>query len=189
MKNKLILLFFLLSICNVSSKENNVEKRFNIGAGWGGPYGFMGGNVDVNLISNLHSFVGLGIGPNELPSINEENSNKLRWAVGFRYHFLSWKNNFRPRATIYYGVNSYQEHKRIHESGYILGKFTSWGKGLSLGGGFLWMWFEDKRFGMDMDFYYALITDSYFSQDAEDKYYPIIDSYPFQLSLGLRYAF
>lgn len=185
----IFVLMFLLTIPAVA--EETSENMFDIGAGLGGAYGFIGLNADVCVIPNLNLFAGLGIGPAEKPQLSSEDriENKIRWSVGIRYHFLNFDNNIRPRITVYYGINSYLEHIRKFNDGTLLGTFKAWGHGASVGGGFKWMFGKSKNIGFDFDLYYALSSDSFIDKDEIDKYYPISEKNKFYFSLGLRYAF
>ncbi|MFH1052010.1 MAG: hypothetical protein V1779_13905 [bacterium] len=75
------------------------------------------------------------------------------------------------------------------EFGRILGKFSTFGHGISVGPGFSWMWFDKKNFGIDFDIYYGLTVDSYIPKEELERFFPIESKNPLMFSLGIRYAF
>lgn len=189
MKKYFITIVFLIISTGLSAEED--YKDLDIGFGGGGPYAFIGGNISTNPIYHLNIFLGLGAGPEGHPPAvtTNETEYKFRWSAGIRYNILSAQKSLRPRITLYYGTNSIIEQLRKSDDGKILGKFTTFGKGLSIGAGMSWMWFKEKNFGMDLDITYGLTIDSYLPKDEVDKYFPINKKNPVLISLGLRYAF
>ncbi len=190
MKKLIITIIVLLSSAKMSGLETNY-KLFDLGLGWGGPYGVMGANISFNPINDANIFLGVGIGPEEYPptSLGDKSEYKIRWSTGIKYYILPANKDLRPRLTVMYGPNSILTQIMKNETGRIIGTFTAFGYGISVGAGLSWMWFDDKNFGIDGDILYGLTSDSYIPKEELERFFPIESKNPLMFSLGIRYAF
>jgi hypothetical protein len=190
------LMIFILCQSNLLS-NNNPEKLLGLGVGYGGSYAFLGGNIVVSPLDNVSFFASAGVIPSLVPLPQGSNSdvgqNIFNWGLGLRYSFLSNEYSFRPRAVCYYGYNSMTEHHRVHESGRIMGTFLSSGKGLAIGAGFSWRLLFTQNFYLDLDYHYALTSEPYIATeniiDNWEHFFPVLKTYPFTFSIGIRYTF
>ncbi len=184
-----ILIFMILLLCLTLNAGSAEDKMFSIGIGGGGAYGFIGANFDYCVIPNLNLFLAAGARPySGVPYLGYDNDYEFGWAAGLRYHLLSAANNFRPRISVYYGVNSYLKFLHHYEDGRVGPTFSAFGKGFSVGTGLKWMFGRSKTFGFDFDLYYAITSESYL-QEKYKKQNPVIEKKLIHLSFGFRYAF
>jgi len=136
----LLLIFgalFLFSISIYSQQISKEKEPLNnsFGIGIGVPYGIIGGNIDLNIISNINGSFGLGTTYFSGASYN----------VGLKLFFTNALQVFRPRAFIFYGINSVDKYERTDDNNSY--------SGLSFGLGSQFLWHKTK-WGFDFDVVY-----------------------------------
>ncbi len=133
----------------------------NVGIGFGIPYGILGFNLDINLISYLS--VSAGFGTTIFAGIG--------YATGIKAYIRRPGKIWRPRLSAFYGVNGI----------YIDNIDTNYNEkfnGITVGVGQLVTW---QRHGFDLDFMYLVNSGLY------DKYGD--DYNRFKISIGYRFSF
>ena len=141
-------------------------KKNSLGVGLGFPYGFLGGNIDINIAPNFNLSAGLG----------STIFAGMGYSFGCKYFLASVVRSFRPRVSAYYCVNTivnYGSSLKDNES------FT----GLNLGLGFQLMWGRNKSNGFDFDIYYIATT------SLEPEEVGVEAPGKVKVSLGYRYGF
>lgn len=151
----------------------------SVGIGFGLPYGVIGANLDIKLVSVLNLTAGIGTGIFVTPMYN----------VGMKCFLRSGNYKFRPRIMANYGTTSllYIEDYNgdvVEQESY---------NGLSLAAGFQWALNITNSVGIDFDIIY-IVDDS--EIEAKKVEY-INEGYDLNLnatnnikfSLGLRYIF
>lgn len=141
------------------SKEKEPIKN-SLGIGIGVPYGIIGGNIDINIFSNVNGSFGLGTTYFSGASYN----------LGIKIFFVDAKETFRPRVFAFYGINSVDKYERSDDNN----SYT--GLSLGLGGQFLW---RKTKMGFDFDIVY-IATSSKGKIDPKNS---------IKISLGLRRGF
>jgi hypothetical protein len=134
------------------------------GVGFGLPYGVLGINVDGRLVENLHLSLGIG------------------WTIlsggagnfGLKYFLLPVENNFRPRLSLYYGINTI-----ANENPYM---------GFSFGVGSQWMWGQTKSDGLDFDIIFILSSSFDTSGYTSKRFQFIKYGSPFKIAVGYRHG-
>ena len=174
MKHLIIILLVFTLIKPVISQEADEEtheySNNSWGIGFGIPYGILGANVDVNIFSDLN--FSFGLGTTILAGIG--------YNFGLKYFLSAKENSFRPRLIAFYGINSMS----------IIGDVADSYTGLSIGGGFQWMWGETKSNGLDLDIIY-IATTGYDVDELQAKYpaYKIEELGKVKISIGYRHFF
>jgi len=154
--------------------ERPTPKKNSVGLGLGIPYGGVGVNLNVNLVSNLYFTA--GVGTTVLAS--------AAYCVGVKYFFTPAPRSFRPRASAYYGITT------IVEKQYPQGKTEDdTYAGIVLGRGSQWMWGQSRSNGFDFDLLY--IAQSNFDPDElrAEGFIPAREPGDFKISIGYRHAF
>lgn len=167
----LLTIAMIVMAAQVMAQDSGSEKKNSFGVGLGVPYGVLGANVDVNVLPNLN--VSAGVGTTVIAGIG--------YNAGFKYFISPSENKFRPRVSAYYGINGAAELK----GGPSNGKKTY--RGLSIGGGFQWMW-GDRTSGLDCDIIY-LATSGLDIDKLKDQGYSVTDPGKIKISIGYRRAF
>jgi hypothetical protein len=112
----------------------------SIGLGLGIPYGILGINVDVNLISNIDASFGIG------STIYEH----VGFEGGLKYYLASSEDALRPRVSWFYGTNNivYFDLNEDLDENY---------SGMALGFG-MRFFPETSHYGLDIDVFYLATT-------------------------------
>ena len=137
----MMVMMILSSILWSQDSAWSAKKKNSFGFGFGIPYGGLGGNIDINIVKNLHFSCGFGY------------IGTAGYNFGIIYILAPIKNNLRPRFSANYGVNAIEEG------------FTGWKayRGVSLGMGVQRMWGNN---GLDFD----LIIIAYSDGKVEGKH-------------------
>lgn len=134
---KIFTALFLFSIPifsqQISKEKEPLNNSFWIGIGV--PYGIIGGNIDLNIFSNINASFGLGTTYFAGASYN----------VGLKLFFANVHKVFRPRVFMFYGINSVDKYERVD--------YNNSYSGLSFGLGSQFLWHKTK-WGFDFDVVY-----------------------------------
>lgn len=139
-------------------EKEPINNSFGIGIGV--PYGIIGGNIDLNIISNINGSFGLGTTYFAGASYN----------VGLKLFFTNALEVFRPRVFIFYGINSVDKYEKSDDNNSY--------SGLSFGLGSQFLWHKTKM-GFDFDVVY-IATSSKGKIDPKNS---------IKISVGLRRGF
>ncbi|MBI4429610.1 MAG: hypothetical protein HY562_10880 [Ignavibacteriales bacterium] len=175
-----IVLTSLLSLSALSAQEDSVSyvepKKNSLGVGLGIPYGVLGANLDVNIVSTLYA--SMGIGTSALAGVAHN--------VGLKYFVLPVSEAWRPRVSAFYGTNTLAEITIVSS-----GSSTTDRKkylGLSLGIGVQWMWGDAKSNGLDFDIIY-IATRGLDIEGLRNQGFAIDEPTKVGFSLGYRHGF
>ena len=157
----IIIIFILSSVIYSQESSQVVLKKNSFGVGLGIPYGWLGGNIDVNVAPNLN--VSAGIGTTILAGIAIN--------FGFKYFIIPVERTFRPRVAAYYGVNgaNFDDNENF--------------SGVNLGVGFQLMWGKTKSNGLDFDIIFIATSSIYDEEEVEENTGNV------GISLGYRHGF
>ncbi len=179
MRRLALTLIFMLSLPILSYGQEFIEDRPNpkqnsFGAGLGIPYGGIGVNVNINLVSNLYFTAGMGTTV----------FAGVGYCAGARFFFTPAHQSFRPRASAFFGTTT------IVEKEYPDGETDDESyPGIVLGIGSQWMWGKTKSNGLDFDLLYIAYNE-YESEDLRaEGFIPAGESSDFKISIGYRRAF
>jgi hypothetical protein len=131
------------------------------GVGFGIPYGTLGFNLEIGLLPYLSVTGGLGT----------TIFTGIGYSAGLKAYFRRPGKTWRPRASVYYGINAVYAEDFNHPANK---KYSGW----TVGAGQIFLW---QHHGFDLDLMYIINS-------------PLWDEYPgeyrkFKISLGYRYAF
>lgn len=135
-------------------------KLGTFGVGFGIPYGTLGINVEFNLVPYLSVTGGLGT----------TIFSGLGYSIGLKGYFRKPGKVWRPRASIYYGINGLYAEDINHPDNK---KYT----GITAGLGQLFLW---KKHGFDLDLIYLITSKLWEEHSGGGR---------IKLSIGYRYAF
>jgi hypothetical protein len=151
----------------------------SVGVGFGIPYGMLGANLDLKLVSVLYATGGIGTGIYVTPMYN----------IGLKCFLRSGNYKFRPRVMAGYGTTSMLNIE--DNSGNTVEKGSL--KGMTVAAGFQWALNITKTVAFDCDVVYIL-DDSEFEgrlayYKSQGYNFDIESSGNFKVSVGLRYIF
>jgi hypothetical protein len=176
-----ILLLQVISLqaqTDISFQPTIRHRRGALGVGYGLCYAGLGFNGDYNFNDDIAVSGSIGtfgyVGGYEL---------------GVKYYFLDFDKHFRPKLSVWYGVNGFVHVNPREETG--LPRVTEAHQGFTVGAGGEWMFGSRRRHGVDFDILYiAYSTQSKRIEELESQGYPkFVRSIPILYSLGYRYAF
>jgi hypothetical protein len=163
----------------IDIKKQAHNSAGSVGVGFGIPYGLLGANLDIKLVSVLNVTAGLGSGIYVNPM----------YSAGLRCFLRSGNYMFRPRIEALYGTASMINVEDSNGETVEKGSFNSF----VLGAGFQWALDISRTWGLDFDIIY-IVDDSELESRLD---YLINQGYNFdvvatgnvKISLGLRYIF
>ncbi len=169
-----LLWIFTISPSHASSQDSLTTPliKHSIGVGYGIPYGIWGVSLDLGVLSYLDLTFGFGTTYHA----------GVAYSTGMRYYLRAPNHVFRPRVSLYYGINSGVYFKDgLHD-----GKTY---RGLTMGAGALWLW-KSTKFGFDIDLNYILTTPYSESKWREKGFVPAGGDYGrIKIDFGIRRAF
>ncbi|HAN40924.1 MAG TPA: hypothetical protein GX398_04910 [Candidatus Cloacimonetes bacterium] len=139
------------------------------GLGFNGDYNF---NDDIAVSGSIGSFSYVG-----------------GYELGVKYYFLAFDKHFRPKLSVWYGVNGIVHATPPETTG--LPRITEAHQGFTVGVGGELMFGSRRRHGVDFDILYIVYTtQTKRLEELESQGYPeFVRSTPILFSLGYRYAF
>lgn len=162
---------------DISFQPTIRHRRGALGLGYGLCYAGLGFNGDYNFTDDIVVSGSIGsfryVGGYEL---------------GLKYYFLDFDKHFRPKLSVWYGVNGIIHANPREETG--LPRITEAHQGFTVGAGGELMFGSRRRHGVDFDILYIVYTtQTKRIEELETQGYEFARSIPILFSLGYRYAF
>lgn len=163
----------------VNIKKQSYGSVGSVGLGFGIPYGKLGVNIDLKLLSVLYANAGIGTGIFVTPM----------YSAGLKCYFLSGSHKFRPRVLANYGTTSmlYLEDN----SGDVIERSSF--NSILLGTGFQYALDIKNAFAFDFDIIY-IVNNSGLEARAQELRnqgydFEINATGHIKVSFGIRYVF
>jgi len=145
----------------------------SIASGAGIPYGGIGGNLEMKIVSGLRLSAGFG----------SMLYAGVGWNLGLRYYPIRSSSHFSPRISVYYGTNSVLEKFNLSSGESEHETHT----GATIGVGTEVFFGRAKQHGMDFEILYIVDYDSTIDRMLDEISTGDQDS-RFKVSVGYRFA-
>ena len=174
----ILLLVFLLQASGLFADDLDLVEpsempNNSVASGAGIPYGGLGGNLELRIVSGLRFSTGLG----------SMLCAGVGWSLGLRYYPVGSTSHFSPRVSVYYGTNSVLEKMNLSNGETRCETHI----GTTIGAGTEIFFGRAKRHGLDFEILYIADYDSTIDK-AIERISNEDQNSRFKISLGYRFA-